>query len=104
LAEAASASTGREIGTAGTDSALIAVCDLKRIDAAIDGGDDEFQEMIEAFRFARFGALKFEMSGGIESVYANSGFGDGAGPVYELLDPDNRRVGIELDFVCQDRE
>src|SRR5687767_5960807 len=62
LNKAESYAIGNKIGETGTDSALIGICDLRRIDSAFAGNDDEFQSVIDHFDFGRFGVLEFEMS------------------------------------------
>jgi len=89
-------------GETGTDSALIAICDMGSLDAAVGSDDDGFQSIIDGHDFQRFGLLQFQMDGEINIAYVNSGFGDGTGPMYKLMSHDNC-VGIELDFICEDR-
>jgi hypothetical protein len=86
---------GPELGENGTDSAAIAVCDLKHFDAVtahLDG--DEIQEAIEAQFEVTGGVIKLE---GAEMAYVPTG-SDGTGPVYELLSG-GKRVGIVLPFM-----
>lgn len=100
LAAATEAVLGEELGEAGTDSAMIAICDIAAVDEAIGDDGDSFQDRIEAYDFQDFGVFRASMTGDIELAYVSSGFGDGWGPVYSLWDGDEC-VGIELDFLYE---
>ena len=82
---------------------MIAICDMGSVDAAVADDNDGFQEFIDGYEFQRFGIIQFEMNGEITIPYVNSGFGDGSGPMYRLMAGDGC-VGIELDFICQERD
>lgn len=91
----------KKAGKTGTDSAIIAICDMKALDIAIAGDDDGFQEKIMNINYKQFGRIDFRMDDDIELVYVQSGFGDGVGQVYKLLEGDTC-VGIELDFLPEE--
>lgn len=101
LSSASDVSVGEEIGITGTDSAMIAICDMGAVNAAVAGDDTGFQNVIDGYDFQRFGMIQFEMNGQIRIPYVNSGFGDGSGPMFRLMAGDDC-VGIELDFICQE--
>ena len=101
LASASDVLMGEMVGDTGTDSALIAICDMGSVDAAVAGDNDGFQAFIDEYDFQRYGVIQFQMKGEIAIPYVNSGFGDGTGPMYRLMAGD-RCVGLELDFVCDD--
>jgi hypothetical protein len=93
---------GRELAQAGTDCAAIGVCDAEEMLAAYRAqfGDDlnAGARFLEKFDFQRAGVLRLTGESGPALVYVQSGFGDGIGPVLELLDG-VRRVGVELPFI-----
>lgn len=93
---------GEELAAAGTDSAAVGVCDADEMLVAYRAkfGDDRNAGalFLENFDFKRAGLLRVASETGPALVYVQSGFGDGAGPVLELLDG-QRRVGVELPFI-----
>ena len=95
---------GEEIGEAGTDSAAIGVCDARELLAAFRSrfGDDmnmnAAAQFLEDFDYQRCGVLQPDENVEASLVYVHSGFGDGGGPVYELV-ADGRRVGVEVPFI-----
>lgn len=93
---------GEELAAAGTDSAAVGVCDADEMLVAYRAkfGDDRNAGalFLENFDFKRAGLLRVASETGPTLVYVQSGFGDGAGPVLELLDG-QRRVGVELPFI-----
>jgi hypothetical protein len=90
--------TGRGVGEAGTDSAAIAVCDLRGLLSAIAGQEHPFQRELEKQLRGQCGLLTSKVAPGVALPFVQSGFGDGTGPVY-ALQAEGRRVGIELTFV-----
>jgi hypothetical protein len=96
---------GRELAQAGTDSAAVGVCDAEEMLAAYRAkfGDNRNAgaRFLEEFDFQRAGVLRVGDVSGPALVYVQSGFGDGVGPVIELLDG-QRRVGVELPFIKPD--
>jgi hypothetical protein len=93
---------GEEIGQAGTDSALIGVCDARAARSAFEAkfGDDEdaAPRFLAEFSYRRVGILRPNDPTDAGIVYANSGFGDGVGPAYELRKGADR-VGVEFVFI-----
>lgn len=93
---------GRGLAEAGTDSAVVGVCDAEEMLAAYRAkfGDDRNAGalFLENFDFERVGLLRVASKTGPALAYVQSGFGDGCGPVVELLDG-QRRVGVELPFI-----
>ena len=101
LASASDVSLGEMVGETGTDSAMIAICDMGSVDAAVVGDNDGFQDSVNRYAFQRFGAVHFQMDGEITIAYVETAFGDGKGPMYTLI-KEAECVGIELDFICDD--
>lgn len=93
---------GAALARAGTDSAAIGVCDAREALAAFTsrfGGDaNAAAAFLEEVDYQRVGVIDPAGNGAALIVYVNSGFGDGVGPVYELLD-EGRRVGVEFEFI-----
>jgi hypothetical protein len=93
---------GGELAEAGTDSAAVGVCDADQMLVAYRAEFDDDRTagalFLETFDFQRAGLLRVASETGPALVYVQSGFGDGAGPVIELLDG-QRRVGVELPFI-----
>jgi hypothetical protein len=92
---------GEELAEAGTDSASIGVCDAVAMLAAYQAKFADRNSgalFLEDYDFERAGTLRID--DGPSLVYVQSGFGDGAGPVYELL-ANSRRVGVELEFIAE---
>jgi hypothetical protein len=93
---------GGELAQAVTDSAAVGVCDAEQMLVAYraEFGDDRNAGalFLENFDFQRAGLLRVAKETGPALVYVQSGFGDGGGPVLELLE-DDRRVGVELPFI-----
>ncbi|MGC3958587.1 MAG: hypothetical protein QM813_11795 [Verrucomicrobiota bacterium] len=92
---------GEELGEAGTDSAMIGVCDIKAFDKAIgpDTGE-EVQEAIESQTGDGFGVITIEKFPGTAMPFIPTG-SDGNGPVMALMSGD-RCVGIELKFMDEE--
>ncbi|RPI62507.1 MAG: hypothetical protein EHM48_03975 [Planctomycetaceae bacterium] len=89
--------TSCEIGTVGTDSAQIAVCDVallrdKRYDESLENLDDKADGLCGVLRIGEY-----------LIPYVASGFGDGTGPVFELLQK-KKPVGIMLDFFPEEED
>lgn len=88
-----------EIAEAGTDSASIGVCDAAAMLTAYEAKFADRNSgalFLEDYDFQRAGTLRID--DGPPLVYVQSGFGDGAGPVFELLSG-TRRLGVELEFI-----
>ena len=94
---------GEEIGDAGTDSAMIGVCDIKAFDAACGAeSGDEVQEAIEEETAERFGIITIETCPGAVMPFVPTG-SDGRGPVFALI-YGGKCVGIELPFMDEDEK
>jgi len=95
---------GEEIDTAGTDSAQIGVCDPWALKAAFEAvcGDDEDKalDLLKRQLHSAYGIIRPDPDGEGTVAFVPSGFGDGSGPVFELLSRSKRRVGIELEFIA----
>jgi hypothetical protein len=93
---------GKELAQAGTDSAAIGVCDAEQMLASFRGrfGEDlnAGALFLERFDFQRAGILRVDQAAGPLLVYVQSGFGDGVGPVLELVEG-QRRIGVKLPFI-----
>ncbi|MBA3313530.1 MAG: hypothetical protein M3552_07080 [Planctomycetota bacterium] len=92
---------GEEVGDAGTDSAMIGVCDIEAFDAACgpDAGEN-VQAAIESQTDDGFGVITFEQFPGAIMPFVPTG-SDGGGPVFALMSG-RKRVGIELPFMEED--
>jgi hypothetical protein len=92
---------GKEIGEAGTDSALIGLCDIGALETAVSRDHEKFQQAIKDHPGAYFGIIRINIHGQVEIPFVSSGLGDGTGPVAELK-ANRRRIGIELEFIAAD--
>ena len=89
------------ITEAGTDSALIGVCDPRAMAACFAArfkSHDDAVLFVERYPFHRCGVCLPNGSKGAPLIYVQSGFGDGSGPVIELVHA-GVRAGIELPFM-----
>ena len=92
---------GEAVGDAGTDSAMIGICDIKAFEFACgpDSGE-EVQEAIESQTGFGFGTITIEKFPGAVMPFVPTG-SDGSGPVLGLVS-DGKCVGIELTFMEAD--
>jgi hypothetical protein len=88
---------GKEVGETGTDTAMIAVCDMAALDAAIGRDSERFQELVTGYDYEDCGIVEFTMKIPVSMPYVSTGT-DGGWPVFELK-VGRRRVGIELEFI-----
>jgi hypothetical protein len=97
LQTAAAPKVGKEIGTTGTDSAMIGVCDIRAFDAAVRFvGEDAFQEALHTQIENGLGIIKIKRQPGAVMPCVPTG-SDGTGPVFALMSA-GRRAGIQLTF------
>ena len=97
LEKAADPRVGKKVGTTGTDSAMIGVCDIKAFDAAVRlAGEDSFQEALDTQIENGLGVVKVKRQPGAVMPCVPTG-GDGSGPVFVLLSA-GKRAGIQLTF------
>lgn len=103
LASEKNPTVGKELGDAGTDSAMIGVCDIKAFDKACgrDAGE-AVQEAIEAQTGAGCGVIRLRKFPGTVMPFVPTG-SDGGGPVLALMSG-RKRVGIELSFVDEESD
>ena len=88
---------GKEVGTTGTDSAMVGVCDFKAFDAAVQcAGEDAFQEALHTQIKNGLGIIKVNRQPGAVMPCVPTG-SDGSVPVFALLSA-GRRAGIQLNF------
>ena len=96
---------GKEIGTAGTDSGQIGVCDPKLLLAAFATAFDNNEDQIFNSLASGFddccGVYRPKVGTAGCVVYVPSGFGDGGGPVVELR-AGRRTVGLTTNFIAAD--
>jgi hypothetical protein len=98
LATAMNPNLGKEVGEAGTDSAMIGVCDIKAFNAAFaEDGDDAVQEAIAAHTDKGFGIVQVKRRPGAIMPFVPTG-SDGSGPVFALM-ASGKRVGFQLAFI-----
>jgi len=94
-------SLGEEVGEAGTDSAMIGVCDIAPFeDAYQKGAANLVQEAIASQTDDEFGILTVSGHPDLIMPFVPTG-SDGTGPVYGLVS-EGRVIGIELDFAPDD--
>jgi hypothetical protein len=92
---------GKEIGETGTDSAMIGVCDIGALDAALaQDSPDAVDEAIHAQVKKGFGIVKVTGRPGAVMPCVPTG-SDGSGPVYVLM-AGGRRIGFQLAFIDED--
>lgn len=93
---------GDECGEAGTDSGQIGVADQQALKSAFEArfGDDvdAALECLEDAFHSEVGVFVPEPGSETSLVYVPSGFGDGGGPVFQLLSGE-KCVGIEHAFI-----
>lgn len=93
---------GDEVGQAGTDSALMGVCDAHAVMSAFQakfGSDGDAAPLdLANHNFGRVGVLQPNGPNDAGIVYVNCGFGDGQGPIYALRNGEDR-VGVEFVFI-----
>ncbi len=97
LKNGSDANLGAVIGTAGTDIAIIGICDAERIQAACEENPDECGEDIKQDAFGIDSSGVVHRDSCIIPV-VSSGFGDGEFLVYELLSAAGRE-GAEIEFI-----
>lgn len=101
LQGAKNATTGKELGKTGTDSAMIGVCDIKAFDrACARASEDEVQGAIDAQTEDGFGVVRLRKFPGAVMPFVPTG-SDGTGPVHALVSG-GKRVGIELSFAGEE--
>ena len=102
LKSARNLKTGKELGDAGTDSAMIGVCEIDAFEAAYktEGGADKVQAAIDALEGEAFGILQVPEFPNTRMPFIPMG-SDGNGPVLAVMS-DGKRVGIELPFMDLD--
>jgi hypothetical protein len=88
---------GKEVGETGTDTAMIAVCDIEALVAAVAGDHDRFLELVTGHDYKECGIVEFKLKKVVSMPYVTTG-SDGGWPVFELR-AGRRRVGIELEFM-----
>lgn len=91
---------GKQLGETGTDSAMIAIADIKDVDARVPKGDlDAFGELLFEVEVDG-GDIKTLDVNGTKVTFAacESGLGDGGYPVFALRQG-KRSVGIEIEFI-----
>jgi hypothetical protein len=88
---------GKKVGSAGTDTAMIGVCDIGAFDAACGANSDEaVQAAIEAETAKDFGVVQLAEFPGTFMPFVPTG-SDGSSPVRALM-ADRRCVGFEINF------
>jgi hypothetical protein len=97
--------TGNQIAETGTDTGQIGVCDIRAIKRAYDAAfSDSYEEVIRYFEQnirSRAGVLTPNGMREARLMFVESGFGDGVGPVFELLSG-KKRVGVDAEFISAD--
>jgi hypothetical protein len=97
LADVGDPKVGKEVGQTGTDSAMIAICDLKHFDQACDSlSGEEVQSAIEKQTGKGFGIITINKDADAVMPFVPTG-SDGTGPVFALM-RGRTRIGFELSF------
>jgi hypothetical protein len=96
-------SLGEEVGEAWCDVAQIGFCDNERWPPAYNADPDAAWEKVEDqfFGVNLCAVVVLDEATDAVMVTAQSGFGDGTYPVYELADG-GERVGFEVEFIKAD--
>lgn len=95
---------GKEVGETGTDSAMIAICDIKHCDAGMTDEDNEvFAEKLFDVEVdgGDVKTVKIGKKKTITFAVCETGLGDGGYPVFSLVDG-KRTVGLEVEFLPGD--
>jgi hypothetical protein len=99
LSTAESPETGREIGYTCTDTAMVAVCDIRALDEAIPPNEnDAFQDAVMNHPCQGCGVIPIRVGRGFDLPYVSTAFGDTGGTVYEIVS-NGARVGFEVEFL-----
>jgi hypothetical protein len=94
---------GKRIGSTGTDSAMIGICDIEAFDAACGADTGEaVQAAIEAQTRSGFGVITLVQHPGAIMPFVPTG-GDGSSPVRALM-ADRRCVGIDINFEAESED
>lgn len=89
---------GKRIGETVTDIGVLAVFDMKALDAAIAGQDESFQDEVMNHELEDCGIIDIHTGSGFQVPYAPSAFGDCDGTVYALMSG-KTRVGFEVELL-----
>lgn len=88
---------GAKLGEFGVDFAQVCVCDRARAEAAFESlGDEGMQQYYDALSVSD--AVVSVRVGGCDFLLLRPHSGDGRYSVYEWMDRDGIRCGVELDF------
>lgn len=102
IREGETRASGRRIGTAWTETARIGVCDLALFSTAwaeAGSGELAYRRIAPTLESAcTHGIAVLDAGGRAVMPFVSLGTGKGVFPVHELLAPDGRRVGIEVEF------
>lgn len=102
LSTAESPETGREIGYTCTDTAMVAVCDIRALDEAIPPDANEaFQDAVMNHPSHDCGVIPIRVGRGFDLPYVSTAFGDTGGTVFEIVS-NGARVGFEVEFLPPD--
>jgi hypothetical protein len=91
---------GPKVGVCGTDTAMVALCDIEEVERVANevGVEELRQRAIDAGQDG-CGALDVYARGEmLRLVFSSTGYGDGTFPVLALLDGP-RTVGVEIEFI-----
>jgi hypothetical protein len=89
----------QQIGDTCTDTGMIAVCDLRALNEAIQGQDDAFQDAVMNHNYQNCGLIQIHAGRGFDLPYVSTAFGDAGGKVFEI-ESGGIRVGFELEFLA----
>lgn len=98
LKDSSAFQVGDKIGDAGTDCAMVGVCDIGAFEAATkDAAEEAWEELEKKTWRAGFGCIKLTSGKGGVMAFVPSGDGDGNGPVFALVEA-GRCIGFHHDF------
>lgn len=94
-------SLGRHIGDTGTDTGMIAVCDLRALNNVVQEQGEVFQETVMNHSYQLSGEIHVAIGPGFDLPYVAVAFGDTGAKAFELQSDDSC-VGFELEFLASD--
>lgn len=101
LSTAQSPMTGQQIGDTCTDTGMMAVCDIRALDEAIQKENDAFQNAVMNYRYQDCGEIPIRVGRGFDLTYVSAAFGDTGGTVFEIVS-NGARAGFEIEFLPPD--
>lgn len=103
LAQGSQGERGQKIGESWADTGTQGVCDYDAYRKAIEGMDGEayFSQHEDELCADDYGTVTLAPNAVL--ILCSSGFGDGFFPVFNLLDPSGKQVGVEVQMIAEDQ-